>query len=533
MEIHPNLRKLLQYFHQLSIEGETGRFDSRRVHNFVKPGFTKEHVDWITFIKDTKSFLARYGEVDLRVSPEQKDFAMLTADQASILLCFDASESSVKVSELLKQVNHYRALDRPGKYEFGAFIMWFLDGSKDKTLEETNKKHETPLKKEKRLEREFGENLASQGIPVQYQVPCEYGIADIVTPDAIYEIKASLARSTLHKAISQVLLYRNCLNPSAKAIVVGYPYRQQPVDIHLANSLGVEVIVCEDQGPEHEAEKPITLKKEQKRRERIIPAKKERSIRKEKSTVRNNTSVVPSRSQPDSSPFDAIRQIRDNGSEFWSARDLQELLQYRDWRNFEKTIERAMISCKVAGREVSEHFVESTKVLTVGNGAQMTVKDYHLTRFACYSIAMNGDVDKPSIATAQTYFMVQTRKTELAEEAQRLAQQPTHPQLPPPLFENVIGDAPRCPTPTRAQVEAAIIRTVHAIQPHRKHGVTLHDMMAWSEEIQAYRAYHSLSEEGRGLLDVAEALVKRAVLTRIEIERAYYYSSPKTAGYLH
>ncbi|HYU72079.1 MAG TPA: BRO family protein [Ktedonobacteraceae bacterium] len=123
------------------------------------------------------------------------------------------------------------------------------------------------------------------------------------------------------------------------------------------------------------------------------------------------------------SPFDSIRQV-EGGQEYWSARDLQKLLGYTQWRNFEETIQRAMISCKVAGEGVSDHFAEVSKPIKGGKGAIQRVRDYRLTRFACYSIAMNGDVEKPSIALAQTYFNIQTRKAELTE-----ASQPPMPQI--------------------------------------------------------------------------------------------------------
>ena len=78
-----------------------------------------------------------------------------------------------------------------------------------------------------------------------------------------------------------------------------------------------------------------------------------------------------------------------------------------------------MISCQVAGQAVSDHVVETTKLIELAKGARRPVKDYRLTRFACHSIAMNGDVEKPSIAQAQTYFAVKTREAELAEASAR------------------------------------------------------------------------------------------------------------------
>ncbi len=113
-------------------------------------------------------------------------------------------------------------------------------------LEKKHPPREKTLAKEKRIELAFGKMLTDQGISVQYQVHCINGIADIVTPDVIYEIKAHLTRSTIHKAIGQVLAYRQCINPSAKVSIVGCRHKRlTSMDIELASSLGVDVIVWE------------------------------------------------------------------------------------------------------------------------------------------------------------------------------------------------------------------------------------------------------------------------------------------------
>ncbi len=109
-----------------------------------------------------------------------------------------------------------------------------------------------------------------------------------------------------------------------------------------------------------------------------------------------------------------------NGVEFWYARELQQLLGYNEWRNFEKVIEKAMIACKGAGQATSDHFVDANKMVNLGSGGQRDVADIMLTRYSCYLIAQNGDPRKDEIAFAMTYFAVQTRKQELVE--QRLAE---------------------------------------------------------------------------------------------------------------
>lgn len=123
--------------------------------------------------------------------------------------------------------------------------------------------------------------------------------------------------------------------------------------------------------------------------------------------------------------FDSIRQTNVYGIEYWSARDLMPFLGYDQWRRFEDAIYRAKIACGQIENNVDDHFVGSGKMIALGKGGTRNVKDYHLSRFACYLVAQNGDPRKPEIAAAQVYFAVSTRAHEMQqlykEQHERLA----------------------------------------------------------------------------------------------------------------
>ena len=119
--------------------------------------------------------------------------------------------------------------------------------------------------------------------------------------------------------------------------------------------------------------------------------------------------------------FDSISQcIQDENVEFWFARDLMGLLDYSRWENFQTVIKKAIESCKSTGYEPDDHFRDVTKMVVLGSGAERLVDDFMLTRYACYLVSQNGDPRKKSIAFAQSYFAIQTRKQELIEDRMRL-----------------------------------------------------------------------------------------------------------------
>ncbi len=111
--------------------------------------------------------------------------------------------------------------------------------------------------------------------------------------------------------------------------------------------------------------------------------------------------------------FESIKQVNPYGAEYWSARDLAPLLGYDKWQNFDVAVKRAEVACEQVAQAVQDHFTDASKMVTLGSGASRNVKDYFLSRFACYLIAQNGDPRKPQIAAAQTYFAISTRANEL------------------------------------------------------------------------------------------------------------------------
>lgn len=120
--------------------------------------------------------------------------------------------------------------------------------------------------------------------------------------------------------------------------------------------------------------------------------------------------------------FESIKHINEYGEEYWLARELQSVLEYARWENFSKAIDRAQKACANTGFNVDDHFREVTKKVPLGSGAERTIDDVMLSRYACYLVVMNGDPNKEVIAVGQTYFAVKTRQQELIENYEELSE---------------------------------------------------------------------------------------------------------------
>ena len=116
-----------------------------------------------------------------------------------------------------------------------------------------------------------------------------------------------------------------------------------------------------------------------------------------------------------SNPFERIKRVSEKGADFWSARELSRVLTYSDFRNFISVINKARQACENSGRAAADHFVDTTEMVGIGSGAWRPIEDWSLSRYACYLVIQNADPGKPLVALGQTYFAVQTRRQELAD----------------------------------------------------------------------------------------------------------------------
>lgn len=115
--------------------------------------------------------------------------------------------------------------------------------------------------------------------------------------------------------------------------------------------------------------------------------------------------------------FESLRHVDDEGNEYWLARELMPVLEYETWRSFKAVIAKAITAAEQVDVPANDHFAEVGKMVRLGSAAEREIEDFKLSRYACYLIVQNGDPGKPVIANGQTYFAIQTRRQELADDA--------------------------------------------------------------------------------------------------------------------
>lgn len=173
----------------------------------------------------------------------------------------------------------------------------------------------------------------------------------------------------------------------------------------------------------------------------------------------------------DESPFDSIRQVCSDGTEFWSARDLMPVMGYAAWRNFLIPIDRAMKSAENQGQDAAVAFAESRNRVPAGGGSTEKV-DFELSRFAAYLVAMNGDPNKPEVAAAQAYFAIRTREAEVAPKVPAL--DPSTPAGILAMAEQFASTARQLvlESEARQQLEAAVERQAPLVAKAEAHSVS-------------------------------------------------------------
>ena len=139
-------------------------------------------------------------------------------------------------------------------------------------------------------------------------------------------------------------------------------------------------------------------------------------INNEETWITMNNGITKQPPTGHDSPFERIKRSNDAGNEYWSSRNLSQILGYSDYRNFEQVVKKAKAACFNSGHRIEDHFVDITEMIEIGKGGQRSVHSVYLSRYACYLIVQNADPSKEIVALGQTYFAIQTRKQEVSEQ---------------------------------------------------------------------------------------------------------------------
>ena len=119
--------------------------------------------------------------------------------------------------------------------------------------------------------------------------------------------------------------------------------------------------------------------------------------------------------------FDETKHVNEYQRDFWKARELAKILEYADYRNFLKVIEKAKLACKNSWYSIADHFGDINDMVEIGSWSQREIDDINLSRYACYLVVQNADPSKEIVAQWQTYFAIQTRKQDVHEEKKILS----------------------------------------------------------------------------------------------------------------
>lgn len=243
--------ELLLFFYGLK---SSDSIDSRILFHFMQSRIVEceirhQHSDWVTFACEAADLdLLPFCCVDVRSASNDDEFLMFTPRQACFLILYAKYPEKTFMLSLKPTFDTFLQENKDRKFSDAWLAALYLCDKINKTAEKLREEKQEPTRKqiEKDIEVAFSERLKQQDIEVRRQVRCPSGIADIVTPNAIYEVKAELTHRELRHAIAQVLSYRVYINPTAKVYVIGCKPKKEEIMYDLTEALGVEIIIWDE-----------------------------------------------------------------------------------------------------------------------------------------------------------------------------------------------------------------------------------------------------------------------------------------------